>query len=426
MNEPAPEFQSLPSDLNAELALIGAVISQNEVMNYLGFLPVEAFYSAGHADIFRAIEECHKTGASITPFTIKPRLEKPQRFEEHGGINKYLGSAIIAGGWEPRPAEVGKYLLDLYQKRQLILTCDYVSAEARLDHRPQTAADLAMELAKAVDRATVSSPMFEFEDNYAVSKGILDDLNDKRRPFSTGLDKLDAAMDGGLYPGKAYGFAARKKVGKTTLAATISANLNHAGVKHLFICGEMSPKEIQQRVLSRMTDIYASAFRSDFSKRPQTQMKIAEYAINAPRNTLYKNAPGLTFDQLRRIATVGVERYGIKGFILDYWQLVGGKAKGQSTAEHLDEVAQWIADFGRKRGIWTISMAQINQEGNTRGGEGIRLAFDQVYELHRQNLTEPDAWLEMMETRYTAWANVGSKELPGLVMHEKGPYFAIA
>ena len=62
---------------------------------------------------------------------------------------------------------------------------------------------------------------------------------------------------------------------------------------------------------------------------------------------------------------------------------VGARTKGArlSTAvtdpfrRHPVEIAQWIADFSRRNGIWSITMAQLNQEDNTRGGEGIRLAF---------------------------------------------------
>jgi hypothetical protein len=86
-------------------------------------------------------------------------------------------------------------------------------------------------------------------------------------------------------------------------------------------------------------------------------------------------------------------------------------------------VAQWIADYARRENLWTLVMAQINQEGNTRGGEGLRLAFDQVYQIHRPDLGKSETWIEMMETRYTAWENIGSEEIPGLYLIQKGPYF---
>jgi hypothetical protein len=94
----------------------------------------------------------------------------------------------------------------------------------------------------------------------------------------------------------------------------------------------------------------------------------------------------------------------------------------------LGEVAQWIAEICRKLDIWALVAAQINQDGNTRGGEGMRLAFDQVYHLQPVgqdggDITLPGRWLEMMDTRYTQWANIGSPDMAGLMLNEKGLFF---
>jgi replicative DNA helicase len=418
-----PSTLKYPHDIHVEFDLIGWVLSNNELLNHIGFLTSDDFYSTSHYEIWKAIETLRSQGETATPFTLRPLVQDQAIFDDAGGIIKYLAAAVTSSVTEPAPVAAAKYLVKLSQMRKLVAACDEVIRKATDPTNTLPAEELASTLTNAVEEVTISSPLSEFHDNYDVSAQIIQDLKDDRRPFPTGLHRLDQAMEGGLFPGKSYGFAARKKIGKTTLAATISANLNQSGVKHLFICGEMSPKEIHQRVLARMSGIFASSFRNDYGKSADCGQKLADAAIAMPRNTLYKNAPGLTFDDLRHIATVAVERYSVKGIILDYWQLVGGKLKGQSTAEHLDAVAQWIADFGRRQGIWTITMAQLNQDDNTRGGEGIRLAFDQLYQLHRENVTQPEAWLEMLETRYTSWNNIGSNTLPGLYMREKGPYF---
>jgi replicative DNA helicase len=209
----------------------------------------------------------------------------------------------------------------------------------------------------------------------------------------------------------------------TVLAGTISHNLNQRGIRHIFICGEMSPEEVHQRNLCRELGFFPSIFRSPKAQEFKLQERIAAIAAASKRACIYRKAPGLTFSQLRQIVASAVERKNITGMILDYWQLVGGKPSGKSTAEHLDEVAQWIADYCRREGLWSIVMAQINQDGNTRGGEGLRLAFDQVYQIHRDDPGKPEAWIEMMETRYTPWVSIGSETEAGLLLNEQGPYF---
>ena len=62
----------------------------------------------------------------------------------------------------------------------------------------------------------------------------------------------------------------------------------------------------------------------------------------------------------------------------------------------------------------------MNRSGNTRGGEGLKLAADQYCTLHR-NKGDQGAWLEMEESRYTLYTNVGSANHPGLWLSKTGP-----
>jgi replicative DNA helicase len=409
-----------PYDDEVEYALLGWIIFDNSVMNHIGFLREDDFYTTCNAEIFHAMQTLHSKGEDITVFTVAPLVESGM--EDFGGTMKYLIGASKATLTFPRPIEQAKFLKKLSKKRRIVAACEQSVALASADD--MTAEDQIATLTRAIDDVMFNSPLNEFQDCYAIGEAILNEMKTESKPSKTGLSLLDEAMGGGMYAGKSYGFAARKKVGKTTLASTISANLNADGVKHAFLAFEMSPEEIHQRIIARTADIFSSAFRTGYGQTLDCMRKVAETVNRMPKNILYKACPGMVFDDLRRVATVAVERYGVQGLIIDYWQLIGGKRKGQSTAEHLDEVAQWIADFGRKNKIWTLTMAQINQDGNTRGSEGIRLAFDQVYEIHREDVAQPDAWIEMMETRYTPWVNIGSKESPRLFMAEKGPYFA--
>ena len=98
--------------------------------------------------------------------------------------------------------------------------------------------------------------------------------------------------------------------------------------------------------------------------------------------------------------------------------------RGQSKVEHLEQVAQWIADSCRKWGISAIVLGQLNQDKeNTRWGEGLNQACDQLYALREVESDPPEAWMEMRLTRYTPYRHVGSDAQPHLQMNLAGPYF---
>jgi replicative DNA helicase len=257
-------------------------------------------------------------------------------------------------------------------------------------------------------------------DKRAVAENVYQLLAKPTECYATGLPTLDDVLGGGFFSGKVYGIAARKKVGKTVGLGTISHNMNRRGVKHLFICAEMSDVEIEQRNMAREFGINSLQFLSE--KRRFLKDRVAKYAADMPCNTIYEHIPGISFDDLRRAVSAAKVRHQISGFILDYWQLVGGKAKNETEEYHLRSVAQYLADICRKENLWCLVAAQVNQDGNTRGGEGLKLACDVYFTLHREKDCD-GAWLEMEESRYVLYANVGSEDSPGLYLNKFGPHF---
>lgn len=395
----------------AEQMVLGTLLSHNAAIYQLTELRAEHFQTPLHADIYRVANELIVSGKPANVITVKAGLG-------YDVENSYLVALMKASDTVVGIGYVAGLVIEEFNKKTLLQACEHAIKSG------ESAANIATALANAIEDATASTTTSLHSDRFVAGQ-IIQELDTPQNPYKTGLQRLDEAMGGGMYPRKAYGIAARKKVGKTIALSTISYNLNESGVKHLFICGEMGEREIHERCMARKAGIYPSAFRLG-NKRPENFSKrVMDAAVDAKGNTLYYDAPNMTLDSLKSILAVAVAKHKIKGFILDYWQLVGGKKNGESEAYHLGEVAQWIASACKMYNIFALVAAQINQEGNTRGGEGMRLAFDQVYHLQPINddITNPERWLEMMDTRYTAWYSIGDQNTPGLIMNEKGPFF---
>ncbi len=246
---------------------------------------------------------------------------------------------------------------------------------------------------------------------------VVSGLDHRGDSTSTGLPKLDKAMGGGLYASKAYGLQARKKIGKTILMGSISYNLNEAGVPHLWLACEMSDFELEQRHLGRALKRNSLDFLSD--NEDNLSDEVLMYQVTAPDNIYYANVPGLSIPELTEAVERAVKDHGIRGFFLDYLQLVRGSG---DRVEHLENVSNAVVSLVKDLNIWAVVAAQLNQEDNTRGGEGMLLAFDQVYSLRRPKFSE-GAWLEMKESRYTPYMNIGSEKSPGLILEMNGPHF---
>jgi len=400
-------------DLDAERAVVGDCFTDNTLIEKCSFLKPDDFADQAHQLAWQAMKKFHADGMMATPATIFQTVDMTAELDS---LKAYFAScANGAAIWQT--VEKAKHLKDLSLRRQIVGWAKEAIGRAECFDAPS---DEVVAQAIGDFQRLASDGLRRAKTKREVALEAVEELSRPLPCYPTGLPSLDASMGGGAFAGKCYGIAARKKVGKTIALGTISHNMNAAGIPHLFIAMEMSPKELEQRNLSRAIRCNSVAFlkRNDH----WLPKKAAEYAMTMPDHTVYEHGAGSSLDDIRRMVAAAQAKYKIKGVFLDYWQLVGGKQAKETEEYHLRTVAQWVADMCRKEGLFAIVAAQVNQDGNTRGGEGLKLACDQYYTLHREK-DQDGAWLEMEESRYTMYTNVGSELSPGLYLQKNGPYF---
>lgn len=405
-------------DLDTEQALIAAVLFDGRLMPHAEHVKPDDFGDLGHRRIWSATLAEYRSGHVPSWSLVRNRLAAEESLEEVGGREYLLTLArnpVGAVDFMVRDWALAVRGMAL-RRRYLALAEEITKRAKNMDRAPEEViAETVGDLHRMTKEGTQAG-----QTKRAVAEGIVEAIAKPLPRYSTGLVSLDEVLGGGLFASKLYGVAARKKVGKTILAGTISHNLNERGVKHLFIALEMSPAEVEQRNIARALRINSIAFLK--RDMPSLPSRAGQYAVTVDDNMIYEAAPGATLDDLRGMVGRAIVQHGITGVILDYWQLVGGKAKNETEEYHLRNVAQWLADTCRKEGLWALVMAQVNQTGNTRGGEGLKLACDIYFTLHREKGSD-GAWLEMEESRYVPYRSVGGELEPGLIMNHCGPFF---
>lgn len=413
-----------PANVEAEQALLGCLLIRNDLLFSMPNLKAEHFHEPLHGRIFDSICDKITHGQVANPITLKPIFDQDPALTDLGG-GSYLVKLSAASMMVINIEDYVQIILDTAQRRAIIETCMTAITACSNTNTNVTAGDIAADLALASDRSSDQITRYRIMTEREISERIFERMKNKlfADPVKTGMRKLDSAMGGGMYPGKLYGLMGRKKHGKTMLAGTISNALQAGGVPHALLALEMGGEEIHQRSLAAIIGCYESAFRSGFGETDGFLQSLADYTLNAKRGRIYVDAPGLRFNDLRTLLPSLIRKHKLSGFILDSWQLVKGKKDRQSEVDHLDDVAQWLAEVCKKYGVWGLVTAQENQGENTRGGEGLRLACDQCYRIGKENVGSAFAWLDMMETRYTGWQGVGSKDAPALALSEKFTHF---
>src|SRR4028119_1722242 len=77
----------LPSNTEAERAILGAILLDNSLVNQaIELLSPEDFYSPFHRQVFAGMIALFERGAKIDPILIGEELKKEGKLESYGGV----------------------------------------------------------------------------------------------------------------------------------------------------------------------------------------------------------------------------------------------------------------------------------------------------------------------------------------------------
>ena len=218
MYELKPE--QLPKNIEAEQALLGALLSNNKSFEKVSeFLTAEHFSDPVHAKIYEIIAKLISRGHVADIITLKNYFEQNNALDEVGGY-KYLIKLVDSVTPLTNAEYYAQFIYDKYLRRELInIGCDIASSAAQ--------EDIDSEAEQQIENA--EKKLFDLADRGEASKGFIDfstALNDslnniqtaiqrggKISGLSTGLDDLDAKI-GGLNDSDLLIIAGRPGMGK--------------------------------------------------------------------------------------------------------------------------------------------------------------------------------------------------------------------
>lgn len=104
------------ANVEAEAALLGAVLCRNELLGEFGELSAHHFYEPLHQRIFGRISQLVDEGSVVTPITLRPYFERDEAILDLGGV-AYLARLSGNGEGLLAPRELAGMLRDLSARR---------------------------------------------------------------------------------------------------------------------------------------------------------------------------------------------------------------------------------------------------------------------------------------------------------------------
>jgi replicative DNA helicase len=416
-NPPPIEGRVPPHDLDAEAAVLSAVMLDPSALDKIVDLKADHFYSEAHRRIYEAALELRQGGSPVDVVQIASWLKDRQRLAQVGGM-PYLGQILDSAPVIANVAAYGRTIIEKYRIRQLILACQKVTAQGYVDYGdPQAFIDSAEQAIYNIARTSAKQSTERLLD---VMKKAFQKLNDavargdRITGVPTGFDRFDR-QTAGLHEGDLSIVAARPGMGKTSFVLNVATNI--AKPKHNEVAGdpsqrwdepgagvvvfslEMPREQLANRMVCSEARVDVSKMRTGFLG-PQDWSKLTQAASLLGSLPIWiDDSPGLSLlelrakvrrlqaeydqrdDQGRKIRKIGA-------VIVDYLQLMKGRDGAQSREQEISEISRGLKGLAKELEVPVIALSQLNRAVETRSEKSKR---PQISDLRESGAIEQDA-----------------------------------
>jgi replicative DNA helicase len=405
--EPTPHYRTAPHNIEAEQALLGAILVNNDAYYRVSdFLEPPHFQEELHKRIYELCQSLIRTGKLATPITLKTFLGD----HDLGGmtVSQYLARLAAEATTVINADEYGRTIYDLAMRRQLIMIGEdmvNVAYDAPVEEPPRKQIeDAERRLYQLAEQGRYEGGFLAFSDALRTAVDMAAEAFKRDRKLSgiaTGLGDLDRMM-GGLQRSDLVILAGRPGMGKTALATNIAFNVARAyaaerqqdgTMKRLdggivgFFSLEMSAEQLATRVIAEQSGVASYKIRRG-EIREEEFMRIADAAREMERVPFYiDQTGGISIAQLTARARRLKRQKGLDILVVDYLQLLSGAAKkGENRVQELTEITTGLKALAKELSIPIIALSQLSRQVEQRDDKRPQLS-----DLRESGSIEQDA-----------------------------------
>lgn len=247
----------LPHDIDAERAVLGAILLDNQViLQVIPLLLPEDFYHTAHQVIYEAILELYNTQQPIEPTLLIDQLRRTNRLEEAGGFLVIAGleQFVMATGGTAHLAEVIKRKATA---RRLAKAAEEIYRQCAADTlEEEVLLDNAQAAVFGISLDTSKPRVKHVADLWQSTCDTIQSRRDGSGTSGLQLGYLDFDTRLLLSPTSLTIIGARPSIGKTAFGLNVAYNVARDGRPVLFFSLEMGEQQLVERLVARHMDIH--------------------------------------------------------------------------------------------------------------------------------------------------------------------------
>ena len=387
--DPAP-YGLPPQNIEAEESLISAIlIDNNTLLDVIEILAPQDFYRTAHQKIYAAITDLFDKAEPIDLVTLANKLKEKGQLEEIGSAS-YLARLVDTVPLAVNAQHYAKIVHDKASLRRLIEKANAIVKRC-FEERGNT--DEVIDFAE--------SAIFEISEKksqqafYPLSKiilGNIETLEEKQGNRSlvtgvpTGFSRLDN-LTSGFQNSDLIILAARPSMGKTALALNIARNAAvDSNIPVAVFSLEMSKEQLSLRMLCSEARIDSSRLRGGFFSMEDWHRLTDAAGILSESPIYIDDSASLTAMEIRAKARRLKMDKNIGLVIIDYLQLMQGRASAERRDIEISEISRSLKALAKELDLPVLALSQLNRMLEQRTDKRPRLS-----DLRESGALEQDA-----------------------------------
>ncbi len=380
-----------PQHIEAEQSVLGGILIENYAINkVLEILKPDDFYRESHRKIYEALIDLSERDEPADSITLTNVLKNSGHLDSVGGAS-YVASLIDL---VPTAANIEYYAKIVKEKailRKLIQTSTEIITQSYEDRGDvEGFLDEAERAIFDISENRVRPSFYPIKDVVKGSFKILERLYEKKELVTgvpSGFKDLDR-MTAGFQPSDLIIVAGRPSMGKTAFCLNLA---QYAAIEKktpiAIFSLEMSKEQLVIRMLCSEAHVEGTKLRSGFlGESDWPRLTIA--AGNLSDAPIYiDDSAALTVLELRAKARrLKTERGGLGMVIVDYLQLMKGRARVESRQQEISEISRSLKALAKELNIPVIAVSQLSRKTEERTGNRPQLS-----DLRESGAIEQDA-----------------------------------
>lgn len=379
-----------PQNVEAEQSVLGGILIENDAINkVLEILTPEDFYRDAHRRIYNALINLSVRDEPADLITLTNELRKIDQLDAAGGAS-YIASLIDS---VPTAANIEYYAKIVKEKsilRQLIQTSTDIITESYQDRSDvESFLDEAERSIFQISENRVRPSFYPIRDIVKQSFKTLERLYEKKELVTgipSGFKELDQ-MTAGFQPSDLIIVAGRPSMGKTAFCLNVAqyAAIEKRTPVAVFSL-EMSKEQLVIRLLCSEAHVEGTRLRTGFlNEGDWPRLTIA--AGNLSEAPIFiDDTAALSVLELRAKARRLKADQGLGMVIIDYLQLMKGRARVESRQQEISEISRSLKAVAKELNIPVIAVSQLSRRTEERTG-----MRPQLSDLRESGAIEQDA-----------------------------------